>query len=163
MKKNYIIDGFNLGFKIPEIARWIKSGQTDRAIQLILNHVNKSINIRANQVIVVFDGRHSSNQELPAYSNITVRFSNKPQTADDIIRDFIRNCKKPEDWVVISSDSEIRHTARIMGSELKKSESFADSNKNKKQKLNPAMREKYNPNSVDVDYWLKQFGSGEDD
>jgi len=159
MKKNYIIDGFNLGFKLPGIAQWITAGQIDQAIKLIINHIQSSISAKADNIILVLDGRYQNSSVIPASKKIKIQFSRKPQTADDIIRNFIRTQEKPGNWVVISSDHEIINTARAMGAEVLPSEKLIEAGSVKAKKSQPRERqEKYNPENIDLDYWLKKFG-----
>lgn len=159
MKKNYIIDGFNLGFKIPGIAQWITSGHIDQAIKLIINHIQSSISAKADNILLVLDGRYQNSSSITVSKKIKIRFSRKPQTADDIIRDFIRTQEKPGNWVVVSSDHEIINTARAMGAEVLPSEKLIEAGSVKAKKSQPRERqEKYNPEHIDMDYWLKKFG-----
>ena len=163
MKTNYIIDGYNLGFKISSIAKWISAGETENAIQLIRNYVMSRLGQKADQIILVFDGKTGNPAGNPKHGKIKILFSKKPQTADDIIRQFIRSQKNTSQWIVVSSDSEIRFTAEDMGAKAMTSENLIASlkqNRNKSQtKIN---NEKYQPENVDVNYWLDKFNqSGE--
>lgn len=162
MKKNYIIDGYNLGYKIPSVEKWIRSGETDRAIQLIKNYTSKLVQI-ANQVILVFDGTNETHGNNAKHGKLQIKFSKKPQTADDIIRQFIRSQKNASQWIVVSSDSEIRFTAEDMGAQAMASEKFITFIKSKHSKSQTnTNREKYKPENIDVDYWLDKFNqSGE--
>ena len=162
MKKNYIIDGYNLGYKIPSVAKWIRSGETDRAIQLIKNFANKLIP-GADQIIIVFDGTNESKKCNTNHSKLQIRFSKKPQTADDIIRQFIRYQKNASKWIVVSSDSDIRHTAEDMGADVICSEKLIESLKSHSgRSQGKTNREKYRPDNVDIDFWLDKFNqSGE--
>lgn len=155
---NYLIDGFNLGYKIPAIASLLKKGETEKAIPLILNHVSARLR-GSNDIIVVFDGKSGITSFPSAQGRIRVKFSRKPQTADDIIRQFIRNESHPKDWTVISSDNEIIFTARDMGAQVLNADQFVSPIiTSSKQKNNS---EKYDPQNVDVDSWLKLFDAGE--
>ena len=162
MKKNYIIDGYNLGYKIPSISKWITTGETERAIQLIKNYINK-LGRQANQIILVFDGLKESHGGDSKQGILQIKFSRKPQTADDIIRQFIRSQKNASHWIVVSSDSEIRFTAEDMGAKAISSEIFIASlrpNRNRSQtKIN---KEKYQPENIDINYWLDQFNQSGD-
>jgi len=164
MNNNYIIDAFNLGFKIPIIAQWISKGEIDRAIQLIINHINANLSTKAKKIIMVFDGKHGNPNQTWSHKKIQIKFSKKPQTADDIIRNFIRNQNNACDWIVVSSDNEIRNTARAMGAKIISSDDLASINREEKNHKKPMeQNEKYNPQTVDVDYWLKQFGESEEE
>jgi predicted RNA-binding protein with PIN domain len=164
MKKNYIIDGFNLGFKIPSIAKWIQSGHTDHVIQLIKSYLFNGLVRKANQIIIVFDGKKENVSGNSKQGKMQVIFSKKPNTADDIIRKHIRSVKNASQWIVVSSDSEIRYTAKDMGAESIKSEKLiATLNQDHKKDQYKLNKEKYQPENVDMDYWLKKFNQSGDD
>jgi len=157
MKNNYIIDGYNLGFKIPSIARWIRKGETDKAVKLIKNYVLNRFAVRADQLIIVFDGKAQMHDPDPQTKNLKVIYSSKPETADDIIRNFIRTVKNIRQWVVISSDNEIRYTAEDLGAKALSSEDFVNAYLEKSGSDLPINKEKYKPENIDLEYWLKKF------
>ena len=163
MKKNYIIDGYNLGFKIPSIAKRISAGDTDRAIQSIKSYLVNELLQKANQIIIVFDGKKGNSGGNSRQGKIQVIFSKKPETADDIIRRHIRSIKNADQWIVVSSDAEIRNTAKDMGATAISSESIiARTNQNQKDTLFKNSKEKYQPENVDVNYWLEKFNQSGD-
>lgn len=163
MKKNYIIDGYNLGFKIPSIAKWINLGETDRAIQLIKNFIVNNLVQKSNQIIIVFDGKSENTGNDSKQGKLYIKFSRKPQTADDIIRQFIRSQKNASQWIVVSSDLEIRFTAKDMGAIVMTSENLIDSIKRERSKSQiQNNREKYQPENIDVNYWLNKFNQSRD-
>jgi len=153
---NYIIDGYNLGHKIPSASNWLKKGETEKAIPIILNHIQAML-LRSGEIIVVFDGKSGVFPAAQYSSRIRVKFSRKPQTADDIIRTFIRNQAHPENWTVISSDNEIIYTARDMGAKVQSAKQFAAPPSSKSS--GSEISEKYQPQNVDVDEWLKLFNA----
>jgi len=155
---NYIIDGYNLGHKLTKAADWLKKGDTEKAITIILNHIQANIS-GTGQVIAVFDGQAGPHAHPGSYGSIRIRFSRKPQTADDIIRDFIRNHPKPEQWTVISSDNEILYTAKDMGAKILTSQQFALAASSRPRQSEHS--EKYDPGNVDVDAWMKLFNRDE--
>ena len=164
MNKNYIIDAYNLGFKIPAISDWIKSGETEKAIQLIINYVTKALIRKANKIIIVFDGKSGNPGNDSRQGKVQILFSKKPESADDIIRRHMRSLNNASEWIVVTSDSEIRWTAEDMGAQVISSENFIVSqlqtgHKNK-TRIN---QEKYNPEDIDMDYWLNKFNESGDE
>jgi len=156
---NYIIDGFNLGFKLPSAARRLKQGDTEKAIPIILAFIQSRYAAAGHKTIVVFDGQQGLYPQRLGYAHIQIKFSKAPQKADDIIRNFVRNLKEARHWTVVSSDLEIMNTARDMGAHIVKSEDFARSSSVKKaEPASAEYRQKYDPEKIDMDYWLKQFG-----
>jgi len=154
---NYIIDGYNIGYKLPNVAEHLKHGETDKAIQLILSYIRASLS-STGKIIVVFDGKKGCfpNQSHP--TGLTIKFSRKPQTADDIIRNFIRNQAHPKNWTVITSDNEIIYTAQDMGAKVLKT--LKSDSSGKKGSGSTEYDEKYHPQNVDVQEWLKLFEDG---
>ncbi len=153
---NYIIDGYNLGHKLPAAAGWLKKGETEKALPLILNYIRAVLPVTA-KIIVVFDGKTGIFPALQNPAGIRVKFSRKPQTADDIIREFIRYETNPKSWTVISSDNEIIYTAQDMGAHVLSAKQFAVRQNNKKAATENS--EKYQPQNIDIEAWLKLFNA----
>jgi hypothetical protein len=64
----------------------------------------------------------------------------------------------------VSSDNEIRNTAKAMGAGLISSDKIASlGQRTNKNKISKEQSDKYNPQTIDVDYWLKQFGESEEE
>ena len=157
---NYIIDGFNLAFKIPNIAQNLIKGQTGLAIKQLTHFVQNKIKNSKSKIIIVFDGRGPHGQTQTQASGIELIFSHKPQTADDIIRDFIRQTDKIGNWSVVSSDNEIIFTAQDHGAKVIKSDEFLKKELVSWKNKNQVRDNKTNPENVDVEYWRKLFESG---
>jgi predicted RNA-binding protein with PIN domain len=157
---NYIIDGFNLAFKITNIAPKLRKGQIDLAIKQLTQFVKSRIKNSKSKIIIVFDGRDNHGQSVTQLAGIKLLFSRKPQTADDIIRDFIRKTQNIEKWYVVSSDNEIIFTAQDHGAKAMKSDDFLKQTFTAKKNKNPISHEKSNPENIDVEYWRKLFEAG---
>ncbi len=157
---NFIIDGFNLGFKINAIAPVLKSGQTDLAIKQIAQYVKKKLFTQSGRIIIVFDGRDFHGQAISQIAGIKLIFSRKPQTADDIIRKFIRETAQTRNWTVVSSDNEIRFTAQDHGAKVLKSTEFIGKTFAKRKQGKSISNNKTNPENVDIEYWQKLFAEG---
>jgi predicted RNA-binding protein with PIN domain len=157
---NYIIDGYNLGFKISTIEPVLKRGQTDLAIKQISQYVKNKLSTQRGRVIIVFDGRDFHGKAISQLAGIKLIFSRKPQTADDIIRKFIRETTQVENWTVVSSDNEIRFTAQDHGAKVLKSSEFTGKSFSKGKRGKPIPNNKTNPENVDIEYWQKLFEEG---
>lgn len=156
---NYLIDAYNFGHMLAAARSWLQKGATQKAIPIILSAIQQRVKPRS-KVVAVFDGRaENPGASVQSFANIRVLFSRKPQTADDIIRDFIRRQTKPELWTVVSSDTEIVYTARDMGAKTISSASFAKRGNESTKSTEPD--DKYNPGKVDVAEWMRLF-SGDD-
>lgn len=157
---NYMIDAFNLGFKLPSAVPFLRRGDTEQAIKIILRFLQNKFSTR-EKVVAVFDGQQGIFPGFSGFHPIEIKFSKAPQKADDIIRNFLRKTKNAGAWTVITSDHEIINTAKAMGANFMTSESFIS------MRLSPAKQQiknkneyeqKYNADHIDMDYWLKQFG-----
>ncbi len=156
--QNYLIDGYNLGHKIPEVRRLLNKKDFYRAIERIIHIVQRQINTRRHRVIIVFDGKKGVFDYPRSASSVEVLFSRKPQEADDIIRAILRKESEPSQWMVISSDNEILKTARDLGARYTRSEAFYASQNSTRKTTSDESGIKYNPENVDVNYWLHLFG-----
>jgi predicted RNA-binding protein with PIN domain len=162
---NFIIDGYNLGFKNSRISSQIRSDNTEDAIQSIIYLIRSKLTNHSGKTIVVFDGKEGVFPKVK-FNNIQLKFSIKPQTADDIIKNFIRKNSNNSRWTVITSDNEIIQTAKAYGVKIIKSEQFINQSETKppkqKQATAPANNpEKYHPDKVDIDLWMKLFNDND--
>ena len=161
---NYIIDAFNLAYKIPAVARLIRSGEIARAIDLLVHNIRGRLPGRGTRIILVVDGRPRG-QHVPSMINgVEIRYSRPPQKADHLIQEFIRGVSRPDTWTVVSADHEIQNTARDQGAAVQSSARFiaAASNGGKKKGADGAA-EKPSAANVDVEYWKKLFEAADDE
>ncbi len=156
---NYIIDGFNLAFKIDSIAPLIRKGALDAAIRQTALYVSKKLTGNKGRIQLIFDGQSHNKTGLPAVYGIQIRFSRKPQLADDIIREFIRSTPAISEWTVVSSDNEIKFTAQDHGAKAMTSEQFI---RYTPRKPRHKKNEKPGVENIDVDYWKNLFNTGPD-
>jgi len=157
---NYIIDGFNLAFKIKPIANLIRQQSLDLAIKQTAQFVVKKIGANKGKVQLVFDGQSHNLSGAPAIHGVAIRFSKKPQLADDIIREFIRSTADISSWTVVSSDNEIKFTAEDHGATAMTSEQFINF---VPRTLRHRKLEKPDTSNIDIDYWKKLFNTGPSD
>lgn len=161
---NFIIDGYNLAFMIDKIAQSVKNGNTEKAINQVIHYVQQKFVAKHPKIIIVFDGQNYSDFEKNYNRNLTILFSKKPQTADDIIRNFIRKTEQIKNWVVVTSDNEIIYTAKDLGAGVMKSTDFIKMNVSGLPKKSTAVEnKKMNPGNVDIEYWRNIFNSGKDE
>lgn len=55
--RTYLIDGYNLGHKIPQVKQFLNQRDFAAAIEMIIQVVKQRLNTRKNRVIIVFDGK----------------------------------------------------------------------------------------------------------
>ncbi|RMH61332.1 MAG: hypothetical protein D6677_12035 [Calditrichaeota bacterium] len=159
---HYIIDAFNLGYKVPEVARFIKQGRMEEAVRALVSVVRGQIP-GAGRVILVVDGRPVGHKVPLRLSGVELQYSQKPQTADDLIRAFIRKEKNVSLWTVVSADLEIIHTARDHGARVVKPADFLKKVQSGGRTGAGGTTEKPSADSVDVAYWKQLFEKGNDD
>ena len=162
--KMYLIDGYNLGHKIPRVVKFLNERDFSAAIEHIVRLVQQKLNVRKNRVIIVFDGKKGVFERPAIATSVEIRFSRKPQEADDLIRNFLRKSNDTGMIVVVSSDRAILNSARDLGAQTITSEEFCRSGKSTTtgSGLNQAS-EKPDPDQVDLNYWLEQFNNNRDE
>ena len=161
--KTYLIDGYNLGHKIPGIPRLLHQQNFLMAIEHIVHFVQKCLNPNKHKVIIVFDGKKGVFSQNHFSTNVEIWFAKKPQTADDVIRQYVRKAQKPSSITVISSDREIIFSAKDLGAQVITSEAFCRSTNGNQKLVNSDLDEKPDVENIDVDYWLNEFNQRNDE
>jgi len=105
----YIIDGFNLIYRVPKLKRSI-TPHSD-----LINYLkkNKLTGSRNNKVIIVFDGKIDP-EVLSQESTFKIYFSGAG-SADSLIKDLINKFKNKSEVLVISDDRQIRYFTKNKG------------------------------------------------
>jgi uncharacterized protein len=159
MTDKIIIDGWNVCWKIPEIAEIIPTNlplARQKFNAFIKNYFLKKSSIYK----IIYDGQPgiiSSKYELKGQD---IQFSKNPQSADQNILKFLKIQKKPSLWTLISSDRELVGRAKNVGVNVISSEQFISKLMKGKNKdiLHP---KKENPNLTkdEINDWVKIFNS----
>jgi len=120
----YIIDGFNLIYRIPELKRSLVPHRD------LINYIkkNKLTGSKNNKVIVVFDGKVNA-EVLSQESTYKVFFSGSG-SADSLIKDWITKFKKKSEILVVSDDRQIRDFAKTSGAKSVRISDFTAKTKN---------------------------------
>lgn len=113
----YIIDGFNLIYKIGEMAD-SPTPHSDLTHFLKRRRLTGS---RANKVIVVFDGHPVPSMQMER--EFDIRFSNDG-TADDVIKSIVDKTRNKKTLIVVSDDREIRSHAGVSGAQVSRPAAF---------------------------------------
>lgn len=106
----YIIDGFNVIYKIPDL----RDSADPRSELIAYIRKNRLTGSRNNRVIIVFDGKADMNLREQEF---TVLFSDD-RTADDIIKGKVSRMKNKKQAMVVSDDMEIRTTVKSEGANI---------------------------------------------
>ena len=101
----YIIDGYNLAHKIPELKR--ASEMPEATVNYI--RLKRLTGSRNNKVIIVFDGYRRENAAICA--DYQIIFSAQI-SADEVIKKRVAGIKNKSQVIVVSDDREIRDYAK---------------------------------------------------
>jgi predicted RNA-binding protein with PIN domain len=156
MTNKIIIDGWNVCWKIPEIA------------ELIPDHLERARNRLNTLIKIFFQGKKVEYKIFydgqPLFfsgaiqQDHSVYFSTSPEKADELIIKFLQKQSKKENWTVITSDRELTYRVKNNNALILTSEAFVSkliSNRSPKFKVNT----KENPriDQEDISYWLNKF------
>lgn len=141
----YIIDGHNLIGVLPDISL----SQPDDEARLI----DRLLSYRAavgSDIVVFFDrSRYAaagSHRGAPhSNSGIEIRYAAAEQTADDAIVEFLRGCKQPGQFAVVTNDHGLINRVRAMGASVLPASQFSARLARRKPKPGPATRLKESP------------------
>ena len=156
MRNHIIIDGWNVCWKIPELAELIPADL-------------ESVRIRFNRLVagyfagkkviyrIVYDGQPKTFAGHDRLSEKVI-FSQNPEKADDLIIRHLKKQKNKKSWTVVTSDKRLSLQAKDLGAQSVSAEDFIKRLQFKKpgkfendQKLNPKIDED------EITYWMDQF------
>ena len=161
----YLIDGHNLIGQLPDI----DLADPDDEVKLVLKLRSFAARI-SKKVTVVFDhGIPAGVEKGLSTHSVTVRFASRKSSADNVIKQVIRNLKNPSGWILVSSDRDVRDLASQRKMKIITSHDFVarlQSNarpKSAKKRAQSVMENtpKTNPHlsAAEVDEWLEIFQS----
>lgn len=120
----YILDGYNIINQIDEFLNTPLVYQRELLIKFLVQR--KPQGSYKNKVVIIFDGNPEVGvckyENLRSY-NIEVIFTSY-QTADDKIKQIVKNLKDPKNFVVVTNDKEIRYYVRYYGVKVLSVEEF---------------------------------------
>ena len=106
----YIIDGHNLIPKIPGL----NLDDVDDELQLI-KRLQDFCRVKRKKVVVFFDQAPAGSSGTRTYGCVVAHFIRQGRTADQAIQDNLRRLGgEARNWTVISSDQEVRSSARAV-------------------------------------------------
>ena len=133
-RKILIIDGYNLIHAAPH--RFQKMIELENRRSHLLKILKSSGLLRYDKIIVVFDGQLSDFPNVKeSEGKVVVIYSGKHQEADEVIQELIRKEAQNSQVKIVSSDQEIRNSARDHGTKVVSSQQFW-------QSLSPASQKK---------------------
>ncbi len=147
----YLIDGHNL---IPKLGLHLDSIDDELELIAILQEFCRQAR---KQVEVYFDGAPAPHAGTRKYGSVTAHFVPVKSTADNAIRNRLKNMgKSAKNWSVVSSDHRVQLEARTMQAEVVASDAFANILKQARNTA-PKPTENRKLSSQEVDDWLKLF------
>ncbi|MCL2155859.1 MAG: NYN domain-containing protein [Leptospirales bacterium] len=165
----FLIDGFNLIYKFPDLEENMYYNQLNSARIGLLNKLREYQNIKKTSIRVVFDGKKDKSVETTSerIGKIDVFYS-LDYSADHLIKQFIKRDVNPKMTTVVTSDKDIIFYINRFGAKNITSEKFADMMKAaqleflEEQELQRVTAEKENPSvsEEEISYWQKVFKQG---
>lgn len=126
MSQHYIIDGYNLMHLSDGLVnmanRNLESGRDE-----LINRVVRWAGTTDDQVTIIFDGQGRSTgpgDDPHAAPGVTVLFSSKQKTADDIIERAVYKAPRKESVIVVSADRGITQLCMGMGALMMSPDNF---------------------------------------
>ncbi len=120
--KRYIIDGYNLIHKFPDLKNILNhdlEGARDGLMQKLSSYRQTS----KASITVVFDGASSIRQHPSSFSGMKMIFSKYPEKADPLIKRMIDE-QHDASLCIVTSDHEIQNYAKLYGVQYVSSQSF---------------------------------------
>jgi uncharacterized protein len=165
MTTRILIDGYNLLFASSVFASNAGPPTLERTRLAFLQFLEASLTqSQRNTTLVVFDAAQAP-LGLPhemTVGSMQIRFSRKPQHADDLLEDLIAAHKQPRMLTVVSSDHRIQRAARQKGATYYDSEIWLSELQSNLQGQN-ALAEQDKPSdtnwesSPELHDWLNRF------
>ena len=132
----YIIDGYNLLFRKLH-ARESENLKVER--QKIVQELSKKLKIAGLHASLIFDAHQKEGlSEQFFVEDLRIYFTDEGETADDHIVELIRKSSKPQEQIVVTSDSILAWRTRRRGANSLTVEEFLTTlERIYKKKLNP--------------------------
>jgi len=150
----YVVDAYNLIGYIQKI----NLSDPDKEDKLVAFIENRGIKEK-DRFLLVFDGKREE-QVYGAKEKrglFTLYFTPPDETADAYIDRYLKEIKNKTGICVVSSDWEVRKSAKFHRFDSYKSEKFLKEYHHRPIQEDPAANEKPQTTDRDVDYWLNQF------
>jgi len=122
-----IVDGYNVLRSSGPTARLRGEGlRVER--ERFISRLRKYQSGRQDKIIVIFDGAHAdTNQpDIQSLGSMSVIFSRRGQTADEIIKSMVEQNINPENIIVVSSDRDVVDFVRSLGASVTGARSLAN-------------------------------------
>lgn len=122
----YLIDGFNLIYKFPDLEGLMYEGRLSEARRGLLEKLKEHARIAGDRFRVVFDGKKEKLLEIKSETVGTIDvYYSLEYSADFLIKQFIKKDLNPRMTTVVTSDKDIIFYVNRFKAKVKTSEEFA--------------------------------------
>ena len=156
----YIIDGHNLIPKVPGLSLEDLDDE-----QQLVNLLQDFCRVKQRKVEVFFDNAPAGSSGARTFGCVVARFIRQGRTADQAILEKLRRLEgDARNWTVVSSDREVRNSARSVRAKSMRVEEFAQELIGLTTDRSQQMQEHdADLSKQEVDEWLELFGAEEGD
>ncbi len=128
MAEKYLIDGYNVMYRLPQL-RTLAMENFESARDALITKIAPFCTTTGAQVTIVFDGRGPHSEPVVPFSGapgLKVEYSPEKITADTIIERTVYSSERRRDIIVVSGDQGIRNLCRGLGAMVMKPDNFWD-------------------------------------
>jgi uncharacterized protein len=111
----YIVDGYNLLFRIAKDRRSLKKNR-----QEIISMLNDWVASLKLNISIVFDGAEQTSDQPSRghWDALEIVYTPKKISADEYIIEEIHHCSNPKQKVVVTSDRELANHCKALGAQI---------------------------------------------
>ena len=156
----YIIDGHNLIPKVPGLSLEDLDDE-----QQLVNLLQDFCRVKQKKVEVFFDNAPAGSSGARTFGCVVARFIRQGRTADQAILEKLRRLEgEARNWTVVSSDREVRNSARSVRAKSMRVEEFAQElSALAADRSQQMQQDDADLSKQEVDEWLELFGADEAD
>jgi predicted RNA-binding protein with PIN domain len=153
----YLIDGHNL---IPKAGLSLRDVEDETHL---INLLKEFARVRRKKIEVYFDGAPPGYPKKKKYGRVSAHFVRKGKTADDAILARLRQLGgAARNYIVVSSDRQVRANAESFHARVLSSEEFAVLLRQPSSEEYAEEEKPQNLSEEDVEAWMKIFGENKD-
>jgi predicted RNA-binding protein with PIN domain len=157
MTDHLLIDGWNVCWKIPEIAVKIP-GRLREARQAFNSLIKNVLGYRRITYRIIYDGQANLAPAAFPGRETNVQFSKSPENADRLIISILRKQPQPGKWTVITSDRDLARQVKALEAQVLGSDDFIAYLRKRKTREGDRSEGDWPPLSrEEIDYWLEKF------
>ena len=160
----YLIDGHNLIGQLPDLSLTDPDDEA-KLVQKLLSFSART----GKRCVVVFDSGLPGGKSRLSTGKVEVIFASARSSADDVMRERIRQTSDPGQWIVVSNDRAVITAARTRRMTVLTSAEFTGQlraaqavQQSKRRKREEGEADDVHVSAAEVEAWLKLF-NGEDD